>query len=62
MIIFLRVFLSLTKSRFEAKERRITMQGMSNQSSCNIELYPHMRVLSSKLDFAAKFKLGVDGH
>jgi hypothetical protein len=35
-------------------------QGMSNHSSCNIEAHSHMRVLSSKLDFDAKFKLGID--
>ena len=52
--IFLRVFLSLTIAGLKQKERRMTMQGRSNQSSCNIESHP------SKPDFIAKFKLGID--
>jgi hypothetical protein len=52
--IFLWVFLSLTIAGLKQKERRMTMQAMSNQSSCNIESHP------SKLYFATKFKLGID--
>ena len=44
--IFLQVLLSLTILGLKQKEWRMTTQGMSNQSPCNIESHP------SKLDFA----------
>jgi hypothetical protein len=37
--IFLWVYLSLTIPGLEPRERRMTIQGMSNQSLCNIESY-----------------------